>query len=137
MEMLMSKQDRADMYRNYLAEEGFSPKLDSDGDVVFKYEGKSYCIIVDENDEEFFRLVFPNFWSIESDEEREKVLNAANYSTARTKVTKIFPIRDDTWAAIEMFCSPPEAFKISFRRCLSALQTGVNNFLEQMRTGRE
>ena len=128
----MSKQERADMYRNYLGEEGFSPKLDSDGAVVFKYEGKSYCIIVDESDEEFFRLVFPNFWSIENDEEREKVLKAAIYSTARTKVAKVFTVRDDTWAAIEMFCSPPEAFKISFRRSLNALQTGVNNFLEKM-----
>jgi hypothetical protein len=129
----MSKQDRAEMYRSYLAEEGFSPKFDSDGDVVFKYEGRSYVIIIDENDEEFFRLVFPNFWSIDTDEERDKVLMAANYSTAKTKVTKIFTVRDDTWAAIEMFYSPPEAFKIGFRRALSALQTGVNNFLEKVR----
>lgn len=133
MDIPSSKQQRADMYKNYLTEEGFSPKIDSDGDVVFKYEGKSYCIMVDENDEEFFRLIFPNFWSIENEEERNKVLMAAAYSTARTKVAKIFTVRDDTWASIEMFCSPPEAFKIAFRRCVSALQTGVNNFLEKMR----
>lgn len=131
-ESIVSKDQRADMYKTYLVEEGYSPKTDDDGDVVFKYEGKHYCIIIDEQDEDFFRLIFPNFWSIDSEAERSKVLEAAVYSTAKTKVAKVFVVRDDTWAAIEMFCSPPEAFKIVFRRSLSALQAGINNFLKKM-----
>ena len=35
----MTKSERAEMYRSYLAEEGYAPKIDDDGDVRFKYEG--------------------------------------------------------------------------------------------------
>jgi hypothetical protein len=128
----MTKQERAEMYREYLTEEGYAPKIDDDGDVVFKFEGRGYFLAVDEEDEAFFRLVFPNFWSIESDYEREKVASAALRATAMTKVAKVFPVRDDTWASIEMFCSPPEVFKTVFRRSLTALQAGVENFREAM-----
>lgn len=127
----MDKPSRAKMYRDYLAEEGFTPKIDDDGDVFFKYEGKNYVIII-EDDEQFFRICFPNFWSIESEEERKKVQEAALYAAAKTKVAKVFPVQDDTWAVIELFCDPPESFSRVFRRSLGALQAGVNNFIEKM-----
>lgn len=129
----MTKQERAEMYRQYLLEEGFAPRIDEDGDVAFKYEGGSYVIIVDDKDDVFFRLIYPGFWSIESEEERTKVTQAALHATAQTKVAKVFMVRDNTWASIEMFCSPPEAFKPVFSRCLSALRTGVDTFRTKMR----
>lgn len=129
----MSKQARAEMYRQFLTEEGFAPRIDEDGDVFFKYEGGNYLVLVDDRDEEFFRLIFPGFWSIESDEERVMVTLAAQHATAQTKVAKVFTVRDNTWATIEMFCSPPENFKSVFRRCLNALRASVVNFQEKMR----
>lgn len=110
----MTKQERSEMYRKYLTEEGYAPKIDDDGDVRFKYEGRYYFIAVDENDEEFFQLVFPNFWTIESDAERDKVAKAAIQATAKTKVAKVFPVNDNTWALIEMFCSPHRSSRLSF-----------------------
>lgn len=129
----MTKQERAEMYRQYLADEGYSPRIDDDGDVFFKYEGKGYFIIVSEKDEEFFNLLYPNFWSIENDAERAKVIEAALYATAKTKVAKVFPTKSNTWAVIEMFCSPPETFRSVFRRSLSALRVAVENFRTKMR----
>ena len=128
----MTKQERAEMYRSYLAGEGYSPEIDDDGDILFKYEGHSFFIEVAEKDEEYFRVVFPNFWSIESEAERQKVSQASLHATHVTKVAKVFPVQDNTWAAIEMFCSPPEVFKASFRRCLIALQVSTKNFKEKM-----
>ncbi len=75
----------------------------------------------DENDEEFFRLVYPGFWSIESELEREKAQRALT-ATAQTKVAKVFLVCDNTWASIEMFCSPPEVFRTAFHRSLRALR---------------
>jgi len=129
----MSKKDRVKMYRDYLQGEGFSPKLDKDGDIVFKMEGRIYIIIVDERDEEFFRIIFPNFWSIENDGERAKVERAALQATAETKVAKVFPVRDNVWASIELFLSPPEGFKPIFQRSMSALRSGVGTFVSKMR----
>jgi len=129
----MSKQDRAEMYQKFLGEEGYAPKIDNEGDVMFKYEGGVYLIIMDENDEEFFRLVYPGFWSIESELEREKAQRAALTATAQTKVAKVFLVRDNTWASIEMFCSPPEVFRTVFHRSLRALRAAVGAFQAEMR----
>ena len=90
----------ANVYLEHLKDEGYRPALDDDGDIYFKKEGKTYLIILDEDDPTFFRLVFPNFWEIESDEERERVVHAASAATAATKVTKVFPVEDNVWASI-------------------------------------
>jgi len=128
----MTKQDRAEMYRAYLAGEGFPAQIDRDGDVTFKHEGGSYVIIIDEDDETYFRLVFPSFWSIESDEERVRVILAAVHATAQIKVAKVYPLGDQTFASIEMFVSPPEGFKPVFLRSLRALHAAVQCFREKV-----
>ena len=128
----MTKEERVEMYREFLAEEGYVPKIHGDGDVVFKYEGGLFFISTDEDDEELFRLVVPNFWAIESEAEREKAAKAALEATKRTKVAKVYLTKDDTEAVIEMFCSPPEAFKAVFGRSLSALRACVKIFREEM-----
>ncbi len=128
----MTKQERAEMYRSYLAEEGYVPKIDSDGDVAFKCEGRTYVILIDPDDDTFFNIALPCFWSIESEEERAKVAHAAQYATAHTKVAKIYPTKDNTIAAVEMFCSPPEAFKAVFERAIRALQSSVMSFRNKM-----
>lgn len=129
----MDKKERAQMYMDYLRSEGFSPQLDQDQDIFFKFEGRTYLILIDERDEEFFRLVFPNFWSIDNEAERVKVEKAALQATADTKVAKVFPVKDNVWATIELFCLPPDSFKGVFKRGLSALRSAVNTFTEKMR----
>ena len=57
---------------------------------------------------------------------------AALSATAETKVVKVYPVDNSTWAAIEMFCSPPEVFKSVFQRSLLALKAGVTRFRGQM-----
>ncbi len=120
------------MYHAFLLEEGYSPKIDEDGDVVFKFEGGNYVILIDEDDEDYFVLLYPSFWSIESEEERAKVILAALQATTKTKVAKVLPGDDNTTAAIEMFCSPPEAIRPVFQRALRALSVAVRNFREAM-----
>ncbi len=129
----MSKLERAEMYCEFLRNEGYRPEIDDDGDVVFREGGRVYLILIDENDDEFFRVVFPNFWSIESEEERERVERAALYATAMTKVAKVFPVRNNVWATIEMFVSPIEGFKAVFERSIRALHVAVQSFVGKMR----
>ncbi len=128
----MTKQEQAEMYRSYLAEEGYVPKVDESGDVVFKVEGQTYVILIDDEDDSFFRLAFPAFWEIESEEERRTVERAAAYVCMNTKVVKVYPMGDDTWATIEAFCEPPETFKAIFPRAIGALRSGAQAFREKM-----
>jgi hypothetical protein len=47
-------------------------------------------IIVDENDLESFRIVYPNFWELESLAEKEKIYEVTNYINRTTKVIKVY-----------------------------------------------
>ncbi|MGA9115702.1 MAG: hypothetical protein WB626_02895 [Bacteroidota bacterium] len=130
----MDKKARAEMYSAYLRNEGFSPTIGEKGEVLFKMEGRTYVIFSDENDEPFFQIVFPNFWTIESEQERAKVERAALHATAATKVAKIYPVESNVWGSIEMFLTPPDSFKAVFHRSMGALTAAVNNFAQEMRT---
>ena len=87
------------------ADEGYRPTVDGDGDVSFKYEGGSYYIDIDTDDNTYFRLVFPNFWSLDDADERARGVMAADAATRRTNVAKVYTRQDgkNVSAAVEMF----------------------------------
>ena len=125
---------KASLYMDYLAQEGYRPTIDSDGDVTFKHEGGSYYIDITEDDETYFRIGYPGFWSIESVEELARAISTANDITATTKVAKVY-VRSDgknTNASIEMFVDPPENFRSTFTRSMYALQASVARFRKSM-----
>jgi hypothetical protein len=128
-----SKAQLQQMYSDYLREEGFSPKVDEDGDVGFKFEGGNYFIDVDESDPMYFSLVYANFWEIEDGEERAKVLEAANETSRTKKVIKVYAQQDNVWASVEIFLPAPDQFQGVFNRSLTALRDGKNEFISQMR----
>jgi hypothetical protein len=120
----------AERYLEFLAEEGYRPKINADGNVSFKCEGRSYVIRIDEYEEEYFYLIYPNFWRIESDEELSRVKEAALAVTAETKAVKIYPVGGtNTYATVEQFCFPSTDV---FDRCLCVLHTGVEKFVAKM-----
>ena len=122
----------ANLYLEYLKVEGYVPRVDEDGDVVFKKEGGTYFIDVDESDPEFFRIVFPAFWDIETATERRRVERAAARTCARIKAGKVYPVRDDVWATVELFLAKPEDFQVIFVRAMRVLDHTVNLFAQQM-----
>ncbi len=128
----MTVKDRTALYLDYLRKEGFNAEMDADGDVKFKYEGKTYYFILDKEDEEFFRLVFPNFWSLDGPAERAKAEKAAFVATSATKVAKVLLVGDNVWAMIEMFVSDPAYPTTIFPRSMSALRYSVSTFVEEM-----
>ena len=129
----MSQATLAETYSDFLTTEGYRPTQDGDGDLIFKKEGRTYLIICDDEDRMFFRLVFPNFWSIDSDAERLQALSAAQESTADTKVAKVFLVRDNVWASVELFVADPAAVAPVFERSMGALESAVNRFASAMR----
>jgi hypothetical protein len=124
---------RSHAFAEFLKAEGYVPTVDTDGDILFKFEGRTYVLLLDDEDTEFFRIVFPNFWEIESDDERRKIEKAALVATSDTKAAKVYPVRDDTWASIEIFAATDEAFQRVFSRSMSALQSVIRNFSEEMK----
>lgn len=123
------------MYLNYLKKEGYLPEIDSDGDVLFKKEGKSYFIDVEAQleDPNYFRIILPNFWSIENDIERLEVLVAADQVNSTIKIIKVYTVKDNTWASAQIFISNREDFQEFFPRLMSILSGGVELFANKMR----
>jgi hypothetical protein len=128
----MNEEQIQALYVETLAEEGYRPKLDDDGDIVFKSEGRTLYIRMYPDDTEYMQLVLPNFWKIESEEEREMALIAANHATRVTKVAKVFVTKANTCASIEMFLPEPSLFGKILNRSVVALRNGAEHFAEKM-----
>lgn len=126
----------AETYLEFLAGEGFAAELDEAGDVGFEIDGKAYFIMVDDDDPSYFRLLFPNFWSIDSESEHQRAMLAAAEVTAEIKVAKVYVLGDDTQAAAEMFLATPGDARPVFDRALRALQGAVRRFCEIMQDRR-
>lgn len=122
------------MYVSFLKEEGYQPRVDDDGDIVFKAEGGNFYIDVDEKDLQSFRIVFPNFWEIESPEEKERVFVVSNYINRTTKVAKVFinPREDNVSMDANVFLEKPEGFKPLFGRMINLLLSEWREFREEM-----
>lgn len=124
---------KLDMYQSYLRSEGYVPEVDKDGDLVFKMEGGTYVLFTHEDDREYYSILFPGFWPIESEKERSRAYIAASHATAQTKVGKVYVIGDNVSASVEMIFGDPEQFKPIFRRSLAMLKAAVATFAEKMR----
>jgi len=86
----MAQSAKAQRYLKFLQKEGLNAHIDSDGDVIFKVGPLTYYIDVDESDDAYFRIVFPNFKEIKDRKEYLKALEAAHYATRVTKVAKVW-----------------------------------------------
>jgi hypothetical protein len=128
----MDKQELMQMYVDFLQSEGYRPEISEESGLVrFKSEGKNYFIMIDFNDHEFFKLIFPNFFPFNNEKEQRKVMRAIDYANERTKVIKMHTLENNVWATFEMFCYPPEQFKKVWSRALDAISTAVNFFREK------
>jgi hypothetical protein len=126
---------RQSIYMAYLRQEGFSPDFDTDGDIIFKKEGRTYFIIVGKNDNDFLDLLLPNVWSIKSDSERAKAANAVSFANSSTKAAKVYISGEkDQWVsiALEMYLENPNDFKILFSRMLRVIDVAEKDFISKM-----
>jgi hypothetical protein len=134
MATIAAQDERLQAYAAYLQGEGYKPIV-AEGMVSFKAEGRTYFVLVDADDSGYFQLVYPNFWTIESDVERRQALRCANEITRSFKVAKVYLRADegDVWAAIELFLAHPKDFELIFPRALRALQGAGREFVEKMK----
>ena len=125
--------ERTDLYMKYLEDEGYRPSIQADL-IIFKKEGGTYVVVTDDNDPEYVQILYPGFWPIDSDEERQAAVRAANQATGRTKVGKVFLTDegDNVNASLEAFLKDPEDFAVIFDRTLLVISTAVQFFREGM-----
>lgn len=126
----------------YLDARDYEPEYDSDGDIIFKRGGKTYLLVFDEDDDEFFRLLYVNFYSYKNESDMIRSYVVANLVNHKTKVAKLVVpkkyveeskgIFDSPVVAIESFNDDPHEFARSIQRSISAIQTAAKEFSKQM-----
>ncbi len=106
-------------------------------DLVFKVEGGGYILIADADDNDFVRLMFPNFWPIESDEEFAAALQAISLVNARCKGAKIYASskNDNIIATVEFLIDAqnPQLKSSLFLRYIRMLNNAADEFSRFMR----
>ena len=127
---LMTIAERLKGYTTILKEEGFDPKQSGEGILSFKFEYLPYTIELEDNDPEYFRLVFRDFCKIENAAGHLGALGAALHATAGSKVAKVSVIDGEIVASVELYLASPEYFRPIVKRSLNSLQAAVNRFLD-------
>ncbi len=119
----------------WLESEGFRVRVDDDGDLHLRHEGRDVFVVFDTHDTAYIRVIAPDVWRCDdSAEERSLALAVANRLNAALKVAKVC-LRTDgaVHASIEVFESNPGAFCAVLPRHLGVLGTAAWEFRERMK----
>jgi len=129
----MTKSQLQNMYVIYLRGEGYSPSVDSDGDVNFTAHGQSFYIDVIDNDLQSFHLVLLGFLDIGSASNRLKALDAASAVTRTTKAVRLY-ITSSGRIAVDsfIFLAKPDDFKMHLNRLVNIMISAREEFLSMM-----
>lgn len=131
--LAQSEEDLQEMYSKVLDKRGWSPVVDADGDVQFEAEDRTYFIEVNEDDLDYFRLVLPNIWPIESFKEGLDVLIACDEVNSTVKVARAYTVQDNVWVEVDIFVRRPKDFEDVLDRCMESIDLAVNTFVDAMR----
>ena len=65
-------------------------------DIKFQYDRLKFLLILDGDDEPFVRMILPNFYSIDTAEERRQMHNAVSRANQKCKGVKVFLNGDES-----------------------------------------
>ena len=113
---------------DFLAEDGFRPSSNSDGEIMFHFDGRICYLQTTADDREYLRIIIVNFRPVAGADDLVRVTAAAQDATAGTKVVKIFTLDGDTWCVAEFLLPDPARFTEVFPRTLSAMRAALRTF---------
>lgn len=116
-----------DLMMQFLRSEGFKYDVDSDGDVVFKYQMSTFVYYRNEDDSNFFQLALPAIFDVDEDN-KNAVLEAANYVTMKVKVVKAVIIRGEVWLIVESLLDSNPKYEEIVPRALQILAGAQREF---------
>lgn len=116
-----------------LQADGFNASIDEDGDLAFRYEGRHYALCFDNDDPLFSKLILPNIWELDSQQEFQRALAALDHLNRRLKLVKAFTVRDHIWLSVEMWMTDHGDWQQLLPRAIRAMSHALHLLSEQMR----
>ena len=123
---------QSETYSEHLKSEGYVPQADNEGNILFKREGLTYILFASHNDPNYFRLVCPIVWQVETDEQRAKANQVISAVNLNIKAVKLFMVENSVSASSESFLANEGDYKAILPRSLAALAFGVQTFASLM-----
>jgi hypothetical protein len=125
--------ERARVFHEILAKEGYRPEIDADDDIHFKSEGYNYWIL-GTDDEQFVQITLPNFWSIEDDDELGRALLAASAVSRGIKIAKVYARGDlaDMFITAEQFLARDQDLAVIIDRLIGTVRAARDMFSTEM-----
>ena len=101
---------------------GYKPEIDNDGDIMVRYQMKSICVYVGDEEDSYVAVLLPQFYEMEDGEE-PLVLAVCNKMTRELKLAKVFVDQtfDNVSASCEFFYANEESLEHSLDKSLKIL----------------
>ena len=122
---------------DFLAEEGFRPKLDEDGDVYFKYEGATYVVIAGHGDATILTVLLPYFWPLEDAAERTRAMEAAMNAQKSVRIGRVTVLDENVSASVNAYLPDEQSFRAVLLRSIDGLHYLAKAFRDHMRAQME
>lgn len=124
-------------YEELLKELGLRPQRTQSGNLSFKYEGRTFTLVLYEDDPAFFQILYSGIWKIETPEGLRDALEACSQLTSGKKVAKVFVEQDRSYvsASLELFLVEPAAVRPLLSRALHTLEVTGRELRDQLRRG--
>lgn len=117
-------------FKQYLALKGITPSTtDNEEQIMFFQDDLYYLFVYDKSDPNYFRLILPNIFKIETN--RPVYENLVNNLNQRFKVAKSYITEDGTiWTSAEQFVYSNEGADFLFERCIVLLKLVTEHLRE-------
>ena len=117
-----NKMSKKELILKTLEKMGFSPEMDSDGDIMLCYQMKHIYVMTGDEDEPYVSVMLPQFHEIDEGQET-LVLAVCNKMTRELKLAKVYI--DQTFknvtATCEFFYANEESLEQNLRNSLQML----------------
>ncbi len=120
---------KSELVCSVLNEMGYSPTVDDDGDVVFRYQMKLLYAMIGDEDETYLSLLLPQFYTIEEGEDT-LVLATCNKLTRDIKQIKFYVDSscESVSATCEFYYNDEESLRCSLKHSLDVLSVARTIF---------
>ncbi len=121
----------SELVLNFLKEQGLMPEKLDNGNLVFKYQMRTFVYVENDEDSSYLQFVMPGIFDV-TDDNRDVAMVAANATCIRVKIAKAIVTDDDVCIAAECFIDSTPVFEDMVPRLLDILLAGQQMFYDQL-----